>query len=873
MSWILIAGAGSPSAWATGGGGEEPEECGQQAVNVCIMLDRTGSVSSSERTNEATAAKTLVGQIANLDNGTRVAIGRFGDGSNGGLEAEIVKSIATVTPGNLGTFETSINNALASGSSVGTNVKDAINVCKDHLINNNNGNQNILILISDFDPNEPTNPDSSALTAATNAKGAGVRIFAIGFDNAGANTADNDNRALGASIASGNSSDNFCTSSVCGSTQINAENTDGDDWFISPTASGLTAIFDSIFEVIQCEDDGNPCTVEACNEQGLCGSSFIPNCKPCQHDNECDDGNACNGDEFCGGNGTCQAGTSLTCNDNSLCTTDSCNPASGCVFTPKTCDDGLSCSVDSCNPQDGQCSFDTSSCECDEASDCNDGNACTDNACVQGECVYTNDNGNSCDDGLFCNGTESCDAGECKHSGDPCAAGGECADSCDEETNSCNDEAGTSCNDGDGNACTSGECNGDGACVSHNNDAECDDGNPCTLDDECSGGDCAGTPKSCDDGVSCTPDSCNEGTGECENPTGECECVTDGDCDDGNECTTEFCNDQNQCERSNNENECDDGLFCNGSDTCGGGTCSVHAGDPCGTGGECANSCNEETDSCNDPAGTPCTDDGKVCTTNTCNGDGECVSTDNELGCDDGNPCTENDTCSEGECNPGTEKDCADERSCSEDSCNEGTGLCEHDLSECGCSLDADCNDGDPCTVDSCNQDSGTCDNSEIDTGATCDDNDACTIDDQCDAEGVCGGVTLNCDDGEVCTEDSCNTESGCVNDEIPECGNPEPTPSVTPDPTPPGTPRGEPPVDSPVGGEQPGGPVGGEEGLFFEGSGCALNPASAGDPSPIGVGMLAGLGLAVALASRRRQATAVRRVGRGLKSRSSKIG
>ena len=39
---------------------------------------------------------------------------------------------------------------------------------------------------------------------------------------------------------------------------------------------------------------------------------------------------------------------------------------------------------------------------------------------------------------------------------------------------------------------------------------------------------------------------------------------------------------------------CTDGVFCNGADTCSGGTCSVHAGNPCGPGEQC------------DEAGTQC---------------------------------------------------------------------------------------------------------------------------------------------------------------------------------------------------------------------------------------------------------------------------
>jgi len=50
---------------------------------------------------------------------------------------------------------------------------------------------------------------------------------------------------------------------------------------------------------------------------------------------------------------------------------------------------------------------------------------------------------------------------------------------------------------------------------------------------------------------------------------------------------------------------CDDGLFCNGNDVCYGGTCSMHAGDPCDPVTEV---CNEATNTC-DPAGDDDTGD------------------------------------------------------------------------------------------------------------------------------------------------------------------------------------------------------------------------------------------------------------------------
>jgi hypothetical protein len=41
------------------------------------------------------------------------------------------------------------------------------------------------------------------------------------------------------------------------------------------------------------------------------------------------------------------------CNDESVCTADTCDQAGGCVFTPITCDDGNECTDDTCDPTNG----------------------------------------------------------------------------------------------------------------------------------------------------------------------------------------------------------------------------------------------------------------------------------------------------------------------------------------------------------------------------------------------------------------------------------------------------------------------------------------------------------------------------------------
>ena len=72
--------------------------------------------------------------------------------------------------------------------------------------------------------------------------------------------------------------------------------------------------------------------------------------------------------------------------------------------------------------------------------------------------------------------------------------------------------------------------------------------------------------------------------------------------DDGNVCTDDTCDGAGACAHPANTASCDDGLYCNGTDTCSGGACTVHAGSPCPE-TEC-NTCQEATDSCFDAAGT-----------------------------------------------------------------------------------------------------------------------------------------------------------------------------------------------------------------------------------------------------------------------------
>ena len=111
-------------------------------------------------------------------------------------------------------------------------------------------------------------------------------------------------------------------------------------------------------------DDGDPNTVDTC-VNGVC-----------QHVNPCDDGLPCTIDSRDPKTGLC-VHTPKTCNDGNGCTDDFCNPTTGqCQFTPRPqgtiCSDGNACTYgDAC--VNGAC-FGLQR-------NCNDNNPCTTDSC------------------------------------------------------------------------------------------------------------------------------------------------------------------------------------------------------------------------------------------------------------------------------------------------------------------------------------------------------------------------------------------------------------------------------------------------------------------------------------------------------------
>ena len=228
---------------------------------------------------------------------------------------------------------------------------------------------------------------------------------------------------------------------------------------------------------VPCQDGDSCSGPDVCNQVGVClGGPAVAENTPC------DDGLFCNGAETCH-NGVCGSPDGDPC-PGTAC--NECQEATDSCFTPP--------GTTPCNG-----SVCVSGGTCDGAGTCNGGTF----------------NAGPCDDGLYCNGTDTCDGGACSvHTGDPCPESedgdGDCLEGCDETADSCT-----------------------GADPEF---ATCDNGLFCDgAADECLGGACTGTGSvTCDDGNSCTVETCDELLDTC---TADGSSVDGTPCDDADPCT------------------------------------------------------------------------------------------------------------------------------------------------------------------------------------------------------------------------------------------------------------------------------------------------------------------------------------------------
>lgn len=280
----------------------------------------------------------------------------------------------------------------------------------------------------------------------------------------------------------------------------------------------------------------------------------------CSTDTDCDDGAFCNGSETCdsadanASDDGCVAGTASCAAPTPVCVegSDACVECDG----DDDCDDDAFCNGGETCGDDGACVDGTAPCSGDTAVCLEDTDACV-------EC----DGDDDCDNGLFCDGEDTCGAdGACADGDDPCDPA---TQTCDEVTDACQ------------TLCDSAE--------------DCDDSNFCT-DDACVNGGCVNTDVDCDDSVACTDDSCDGETGECTNADN---CTVEGET-----CNTET----GACEAAPvcaTDEECTDGLFCNGLETCdletgdcvaGTRPCDDNNDDVCPPDGEATQTCAEGDD-------------------------------------------------------------------------------------------------------------------------------------------------------------------------------------------------------------------------------------------------------------------------------------
>ncbi len=534
-------------------------------------------------------------------------------------------------------------------------------------------------------------------------------------------------------------------------------------------------------------DDGKRCTIDSCDIR-----------YGCQHepdDSICDDGIYSNGVETCSATTGCQNNTPPTLSDGFSCTFDlrveTPDEDGQVVHLPNNTYcinyDGVFCNgYERCNPDaDGH---DSLGCIDGPPQQLDDGFSCTYDACKETAKIITHEaDSRTCQDGLFCNGSEICD---------PEA----------EEANDAGCTPGIPLDMSDGWDCTEDFCVEEDRQILHsNNDENCSNGIFCDGPEICDPTDQFANAAGCiafegdfvDDELSCTRDSCDEendvlvhvpydqdncdddnacnGSELCdpsypesnefdpENYDEESGCILNidppDDIDDGIDCTLDICVRSDTSEtgyeirRILDHAVCNNGQFCDGSEYC------------------------DELLGCQ--VGTvPQVDDGFDCTDDVCDEANNVVlNTPRDDYCDNRNYCDGQETC-----DPTNENALAtgcvqgrppvenDGIACTDDSCFPESPHFRHLPVDEWCDDGLYCNGLEICDFDSADADGRGC-VKYIDVPVVTD-QIYCTID-SCDD--TLGTVLhepddARCSDGLWCTGvDTCNPDTGCLHEPAPE--------------------------------------------------------------------------------------------------------
>jgi hypothetical protein len=421
-------------------------------------------------------------------------------------------------------------------------------------------------------------------------------------------------------------------------------------------------------------NDNNVCTKDTCDSVKGCTNTPIPGCNSCTP-------SSCQGD-------LCTTAT-LTTNQDGTCT---------CTKTPVSCNDGVSCTVDSCDIKTGKCinTF-TPSAQCQQI--------CTNNI----QCylfAHQNNLASKCQNAICDTGLGSCVAQD-----DP---------SCHSATQECN-------KNGQKDICsvtTAIKVNGKYQCKT--------------------------VQKNCNDFKSCTIDTCDAKTGNCIHTYN---------------CTTPQCNANIDCTAWGQAQQLT--LNCS-SPICDTASGSCHAVANQDT-SNCHQKCNKNSDCAQSTYGSVCVSN--TCTPNTCSFDSDCYagSIPGKTWCYcDASATTAVKSCS---CKPvcATNECCDDGNPCTNDHVLPHYGFCVHETR---------CDDSNACTIDTCIPSSDkktyTCHH----TTKSCSNNStlaALAITDvpadatvtwtgKCDKTYGCIGCVIDaqCDDHNGCSKDSC-VQQYCV--------------------------------------------------------------------------------------------------------------
>jgi hypothetical protein len=497
-------------------------------VDVCLVLDNSGSVTSNGFKNERNWATAFANSL------------EFGPAR---------LAVTSFTKEGISHFDFTDNqyNALQKISQISfldgsaTCISCGMNLCTSFFKNRDasrNQVDQLMIVLTDGKNNWPRNSDSdtttpyNALVAAVNAaETQGIEKVAVGV---GSDPRDSDLNLI-ADIIPG--------------------------LFADPNAPAVLKVtgFDTLSQTIPkliqatCSElSGNPCGVN-CGGFCKCGQCLCPQTSA---GGLCDDGNKCTGYKCTissGGSAGCILDTTFKCSDGDKCTVDKCNIDTGCDFEEKVnCDFGKSCKVYSCDASLG----------CQETTrNCRDNDACTEDSCVEpGGCQNEKKNCSLCelneggikvqkqcpeagspDIGNLCK-LYYCDlaTGNCEFNPLNCDDGNECTDdSCDPATgcvytvHDCNDAL----------SCTIDTCDRVLGCVHVSlNASHCNDYNECTIDsmNNNTEGCCVHENRTCEDsGDVCFPTACGVSTG-CK--VKKRDCVSEIGVDNLGDCKLALCN-------------------------------------------------------------------------------------------------------------------------------------------------------------------------------------------------------------------------------------------------------------------------------------------------------------------------------------------